>query len=79
MVGMVMVVPDHVKPWFRVSVCHVMTVPAVVIASVADRVRVSAALGNKGARDRRDGEEKEQDERDTHAGELAPEPATPAA
>jgi len=42
---MVIFVPDHVKPWFRVSVCHVIVVPAVVIANVADRVRVNAAPG----------------------------------
>lgn len=39
---MVISAPDHVNPRFRVSVCHVIVVPAAVIARVADRVRVSA-------------------------------------
>ena len=43
--GIVICVPDQVKPRFRVSVCHVIVVPAVVMARVADRVRVSAAAG----------------------------------
>ncbi len=42
---MVMVVPLQLNPRFRVSTCHVMVVPAVVIASVADRVNVNAAAG----------------------------------
>ena len=40
-----MVSVDQLNPLLRVSVCHVMSVPAVVIASVADRVSVKHAPG----------------------------------
>ena len=42
---MVIVVPLQVTPRLRVSLCQVICVPAVVIASVAVRVSVSAAVG----------------------------------
>lgn len=42
---MVISVPVQLNPVLRVALCHVMSVPAVVIACTAVRVSVSAAAG----------------------------------
>ena len=43
--GIVISVVAHVNPLLRVALCHVMSVPAVVMAWLAVRVSVSAAAG----------------------------------